>query len=102
VLVAPIWEKGKRTQEVYLPAGEKWRDAWHPDKIYQGGQRVTVNAELQQIPLFVRVGSSVDFGDLNREYQESLAIAQKKPDLKKLDAEVAQWFARKKQGTAKK
>ncbi len=102
LLVSPIWEKGKRTQEVYLPRGEKWRDAWHPDKIYQGGQTVTVNAELYQVPLFVRVSSSVDLGDLNREYQESLAIAQKKPDLKTLDAEVAQWFAKKKQGTTKK
>ena len=102
LLVAPIWEKGKRTQEVYLPSGEKWRDAWHLDKIYQGGQTITVNAELHQVPLFVRVGSSIELGDLNREYQESLAIAQKKPDLKALDAEVAQWFAKKKQGAAKK
>jgi alpha-glucosidase (family GH31 glycosyl hydrolase) len=102
LLVSPIWEKGKRTQQVYLPAGEKWRDAWHPDKIYQGGQTVTVAAELQQMPLFLRVGSSIDLGDLNREYQESLAIAQKKPDLKVLDAEVAKWFAKRQQGTAKK
>jgi len=90
--------KGSRKQEVYLPAGQQWRDAWHPDKTYQGGQTVTVDAELYQIPLFVRVGSTVNLGDLNHEYQESLAIAQKKPDLKALDAEVAQWFAKKKAG----
>jgi len=102
LLVSPIWEKGRRTQEVYLPAGERWRYAWRPDKIYQGGQTVTVDAELYQIPLFIRVGSSVDLGDLNQEYQESLAIAQKKPDLKALDAEVSEWFAKNKQGAAKK
>jgi len=67
-----------------------------------GGQTVTVDTELYQIPLFVRVGSTVNLGDLNHEYQESLAIAQKKPDLKALDAEVAQWFTKKKPGTAKK
>jgi alpha-glucosidase (family GH31 glycosyl hydrolase) len=102
LLVSPIWEKGKRTQEVYLPAGEKWRDAWRPAKTYQGGQTITVNAELYQIPLFVRVGSGIDLGDLNREYQDSLLIAQKKPDLKALDAEVREWFEKTRQGTTKK
>jgi len=92
LLVSPIWDKGRRDQEVYLPAGQRWRDAWHPDKVYQGGQTITVKAELHQVPLWVRVGSSVKLGDLNREYEESLAIAQKRPDLKALDAEVKAWF----------
>ena len=103
LLVSPIWEKGKRMQEVYLPAGEQWRDAWQPAKIYSGGQTITVNAELHQIPLFIRVGSSLLLGDLNQEYRESLVIAQKKPDLKALDAEVRTWFEKfKQQGTDKK
>ena len=91
ILVSPIWEKDKRTQEVYLPKGEKWRDAWD-GKIYDGGQTLTVKAELHQIPIFVRVGSKVNLGDLNKEWQESSEIAQKKPDLKALDAEVKAWF----------
>jgi alpha-glucosidase (family GH31 glycosyl hydrolase) len=102
LLVSPIWEKGKRNQEVYLPAGERWQDAWRPEKIYQGGQTVTVQADLYQIPLFIRVGSGMNLGDLNREYQESLQIAQKKPDLKLLDAGVREWFEKTQQGTAKK
>src|SRR5262249_44889931 len=102
LLVSPIWEKGKRTQEVYLPAGEKWQDAWRPDKTYQGGQTVTVDAELHQIPLFVRVGSGINLGDLNREYEESLQSAHKKPDLKALDAEVRVWLEKNRQGTTKK
>jgi len=92
LVVSPIWEKGKRDQEVYLPAGSAWRDAWHPDKVVQGGQTVQVQAELHQIPLFVRVGSKLDLGDLNREYRESVEIAQKRPDLKALEAEVRAWF----------
>ena len=91
ILVSPIWEKDKRTQDVYLPKGEKWRDAWD-GKIYDGGQTLTVKAELHQIPIFVRVGSKVNLGDLNKEWQESSEIAQKKPDLKALDAEVKAWF----------
>lgn len=92
LLVAPIWEKGKRTQSVYLPKGDSWRDAWRPEKIYKGGQTVEVSAELHQMPLFVRVGSNINLGDLNAEYRESFAVAQKKPDLKALDAETRAWF----------
>ena len=94
LLVSPIWEKGKRTQQVYLPAGSKWRDAWS-GKIYSGGQTITVNAELHQIPLFVRVGATVKLGDLNQEWKESHAIAEKKPDLRALDAELKAWFEKR-------
>jgi len=95
LVVSPIWEKGKRDQEVYLPAGCQWRDAWNPDKVADGGQTVTVQAELHQIPLFVRVGSKLDLGDLNQEYKESVEIARNKPDLKTLEAEVRAWFDRR-------
>jgi alpha-glucosidase (family GH31 glycosyl hydrolase) len=95
LLVSPIWEKGKREQEVYLPSGQKWQDAWRPDKVYEGGKTITVDAPLYQMPLFVRVGSNLKLGDLNKEYEESKAIAEKKPDLKPLDAEVKAWFEKK-------
>jgi alpha-glucosidase (family GH31 glycosyl hydrolase) len=96
LLVSPIWEKGKRSQDVYLPAGSQWRDAWHAGRIYSGGQTIHVEAELHQIPLFIRAGASLPIGDLNAEYQEALAIAGKKPDLGKLDAELAAWFKNRK------
>jgi alpha-glucosidase (family GH31 glycosyl hydrolase) len=92
ILVSPIWEKGQRTQEVFLPSGAKWRDAWNTDKTYDGGQTITVNAEPHQVPTFVRVGSKVALGDLNKEWKESVAIADTRPDLAKLDAELKQWF----------
>ncbi len=92
ILVSPIWEKDKRRQEVYLPSGSRWRDAWHPATEYEGGQTVWVAAELHQIPLFVRVGSSVPLGELGREWAESRALATQRPDLKTLDAEVRGWF----------
>src|SRR4030095_13044363 len=95
LLVSPIWEKGKRTQEVYLPGGSSWRDAWDPKKIYKGGRTITVASEQHQLPLLVRVGSPVELGDLNREWKESLAIAEKRPDLKALDAELKTWFERR-------
>jgi alpha-D-xyloside xylohydrolase len=91
VLVSPIWEKGKRTQEVYLPAGSRWRDAWQ-NKIYPGGQTITIKAELHQMPIFVREGAKVNLGDLNKEWKEAVEIASHKPDLKALEAEVVNWF----------
>jgi alpha-D-xyloside xylohydrolase len=94
LLVSPIWEKGSREQHVYLPKGDEWRDAWNPERVYRGGQIITVPAELHQIPLFIRVGSTIKLGDLNREYAESVSIAQRKPDLRALDLEVKIWFER--------
>jgi alpha-glucosidase (family GH31 glycosyl hydrolase) len=98
ILVSPLWEKGKRTQQVYLPSGHMWRDAWNLGRVYQGGRTITVKAELHQLPLFVRVGSKVDLGDLNREWKESHAIAETRPDLKALDAELKAWWDRRKAG----
>ncbi len=92
ILVSPIWQRNQRTQEVYLPAISQWRDAWHPDKIYNGGQTITVNADLHQMPIFVRVGSNVELGDLNQEWNDAVAAANTRPDLKQLDAEVREWF----------
>lgn len=96
ILVSPIWRKNQRTQEVYLPSGEKWRDAWNPERIYNGGQTIQANAELHEVPIFIRVGSKIELGDLNREWAEAQAAAAKRPDLKALDAGVREWFERSK------
>jgi alpha-glucosidase (family GH31 glycosyl hydrolase) len=94
VVVSPVWEKGVRKQQVYLPEKSRWRDAWNPDVIYKGGQVVTVDAATHKLPIFVRVGSPLFLGDLNHEWQESQAIAKTKPDLKALEASVNAWFAK--------
>jgi alpha-glucosidase (family GH31 glycosyl hydrolase) len=88
LIVSPVWEKGKRSQKVYLPAGSQWRDAWRPGKTYSGGQTVEVPAELHQIPMFIRAGADLPIGDLNREWQESVEIARKRPDLKALERDA--------------
>ena len=53
VLVAPVTEKGAVTKKVYLPAGVAWKNAW-TDEEFAGGQWITVDAPLDQIPLFLR------------------------------------------------
>ena len=92
LLVSAIWEKNKRSVEVYLPAGQKWRDAWNPTQTYDGGQTLTVKADLHQIPIFIREGSKLELGDLHKAWAESQAIANQRPDLQKLEAEVQAWF----------
>ncbi|MBN2370427.1 MAG: alpha-glucosidase [Vicinamibacteria bacterium] len=94
LLVSPIWEKGRRAQQVYLPAGETWQDAWRPDKTYEGGRSIAVDAAPHQIPLFIRVGSTVQLGDLNREWEDARSAAQQRPDLASLEAEVKEWIDR--------
>ena len=53
---------------------------------------LTVHAELHQLPIFVRVGSGIDLGDLNQQFAESTDVASKRPDLQALEAEVKSWF----------
>ena len=85
ILVSAIWQPGVEKHRLYLPAGEQWTDAWDREKTLQGGGYVEVEAPLHKIPIFIRQGSSLDLGDLNALYEESLGIAAKKPDLRELE-----------------
>jgi len=52
-------EEGAREREVYLPAGTEWVDAYTKETC-TGGQRVTVPAPIDIIPVFVRKGAEVE------------------------------------------
>lgn len=58
VLVAPVMEQGARRRRVVFPAGEwiNWND---PTLRYHGGTEATVNAPLDELPMFVRAGSFI-------------------------------------------
>lgn len=58
VLVAPVMEMGARQRSVYLPAGLSWTEA-KTGRCYPGGSRVTVDAPLSVIPVFVREGKQI-------------------------------------------
>ncbi|MBN1377828.1 MAG: DUF5110 domain-containing protein [Gammaproteobacteria bacterium] len=60
-LVAPVTQFKARTRDLYLPAGTQWYD-FYTGKKFAGGQRVTVDALLSRIPLFVKAGSIVPTG----------------------------------------
>ena len=55
MLVAPVMYYGARQREVYLPQGEVWVNAWTGEK-FEGGQTVTADAPIDQIPVFLRGG----------------------------------------------
>lgn len=88
ILVSAIWKKGIRKQKVYLPAGERWLDAWDTDKIYEGGHTLEIEVPLHKLPIFIKEGSPVELGDLNAIYAESLELAKVKPDLSKLSKSI--------------
>jgi len=92
LVVSPIWQKGQRTQQVYLPAGSMWRDAWRPTQTHAGGQTITVDADVHQLPIFIRAGANLPIGDLTQQWTESRAAARQKPDLKTLEADINTWF----------
>ena len=74
LLVAPVIEEGARERTLYLPDGE-WVDFWEavdydaetgafrrrgPVETRAGGQYVTVEAPLDEVPLFVRAGTRLE------------------------------------------
>jgi len=53
LLVAPVMAPGVTQRQIYLPAGEVWKDAY-TGRVYDGGQTVTVPAPIDVIPVMLR------------------------------------------------
>ncbi|MHA2432832.1 MAG: DUF5110 domain-containing protein, partial [Candidatus Thorarchaeota archaeon] len=68
LMVAPVLEEGAVSREVYLPAGT-WYDHWTNEAV-GGGQRIQVDAKLEQMPIFFRAGSIVTTGDVVQNTDE--------------------------------
>lgn len=58
ILVAPVMEAGKQTQDVYFPEGSLWMD-FYGDEIVEGGQSKTVETNQAYIPTYVRAGAFI-------------------------------------------
>ena len=54
------WSQSK-TVTKYLPQGTDWYDFWSNQRM-KGGQSVTIQATLDQVPMFVRAGSILPLG----------------------------------------
>ena len=55
LLVCPVVTEKAERETVYLPEGTEWIHAWSGRR-YAGGQRIEIEAPLEQIPFFVRGG----------------------------------------------
>ncbi|MEO9512633.1 MAG: TIM-barrel domain-containing protein [Flavobacteriaceae bacterium] len=60
LLVGAVTKYGERSKEVYLPEG-RWYNYWTSEKV-TGKRQVTVNAPLDETPLFVKEGTILPLG----------------------------------------
>ena len=65
MLIAPVYEKGATSRDVYLPAGT-WYDWWDNSR-HNGGTTVKRKIDLATMPIYVRAGSIIPF-DPVRQY----------------------------------
>lgn len=75
-MVCPVYEYRARSRRAYFPAGT-WYD-FYTGESFPGGEVRKVQAPLEQIPLYVRAGAIVPFG----ETIQSTAEAQKDLELR--------------------
>ena len=66
VLVAPVLEEGATQRSIYLPVNQGGWYGWHDGQHHPGGTVVTVEAPLGRLPLFLRAGALIPFGDATR------------------------------------
>lgn len=58
ILVSPVLEAEKKTQEVYFPKGSQWFDI-ETDEIIEGGQTKTITLNESFIPTYIRAGAFI-------------------------------------------
>jgi alpha-D-xyloside xylohydrolase len=63
ILVSPVYTQGATSRNVYLPKAQ-WYDFWTGERLdaSQRGIRITADAPLAKLPLYVRAGSIVPMG----------------------------------------
>jgi alpha-glucosidase (family GH31 glycosyl hydrolase) len=65
LLIAPVYEKGAPSRQVYLPAGD-WYDWWTGERA-DGGRTITRPVDLATMPIYVRAGAIIPL-DPVRQY----------------------------------
>ncbi len=58
IMVSPVTDPGVDSRNVYLPAGSDWYDFWTGKK-FVGGEKISADAPLNRLPLFVKAGSII-------------------------------------------
>ncbi len=60
MMIAPVTQYEARERVVYLPDGE-WYNFWTNERV-NGGNSITAEAPIDEMPIFVRAGSIIPFG----------------------------------------
>lgn len=71
-MVSPVYHYGDRSRKIYFPKSAGWYD-FYTGKFQEGGVKVNVEAPYERIPLYVKAGSIVPFG-------EDLQYSDEKPE----------------------
>jgi len=71
MIVAPTHSDWNTTQQIWLPPGPDWVDFW-TEAVYPGGQVITYEAQLEELPLFIKRGAVIP----GREYAQSTAFME--------------------------
>ncbi|MDR7308401.1 alpha-D-xyloside xylohydrolase [Rhodoferax saidenbachensis] len=58
LLIAPVLHERERVRRIYLPDGANWKEC-SLKVVHEGGQWITVNAPLSEIPIFIRDGANL-------------------------------------------
>lgn len=61
IMAAPVVSQGAETRSVYLPGSGDWYD-FHTGKRLGGGMRITAEAKIATMPLYVRAGAVLPMG----------------------------------------
>ena len=69
LLVNPVTAPHATERSIALPAGDNWVDFW-TGQTYAGGQSMTINAPLDEIPILVKAGSIVPLGPVIQNASE--------------------------------
>ena len=69
-LVAPVFEKGATSRQVYLPRGT-WYDFWTREKM-EGGHEIARKVDLETIPVYVRAGAVIPMGPVKQYTEEKV------------------------------
>jgi len=64
-LVAPIYEEGTLSREVNFPKEANWVNYWNGEE-YNGSTKKTINADINEIPLFVKKGAIIPMRNYSR------------------------------------
>jgi alpha-D-xyloside xylohydrolase len=72
LMICPVYKYKARMRDVYFPAGTVWYDFYTGKKI-EGGQKISVEAPLERIPLFVPAGGILPVGPVRQYASEKKA-----------------------------